>query len=457
MTQLETYITEHENHFLDDLKGWLRIPSISTLPEHAGDIRRAAEYAAEQLRQIGFEQVHLIQTAGHPLVYGEWLKAPGKPTVLVYGHYDVQPVDPLDLWESPPFEPTIRGDNLYCRGACDDKGQTMLIFKALETLMTVNGTLPVNVRVLIEGEEEAGGESIDHYVKTHPERLKCDVAFICDTHMLTKEIPTLINGLRGIIYTEVEVHGAKRDLHSGSYGGVAPNPLHALALIIAGLKDAGGHIHIPGLNDRLREPSETEKAFWRDDPLHMNEELLEEMGVSEFSGEQEFPPLERIGARPTLEVHGIAGGFIGEGAKTVIPAVAKAKISLRLPADLKSDEVYTLLEQRVKELAPAGVEVIVRKIHGGEAVIVPVETLPMQAAASALKEVFGREPVFTREGGSIPVAALFYEILNVPVVMMGFGLPDDNLHAPNEKYSLSQFFKGTRTVVRFFQKLGELL
>jgi acetylornithine deacetylase/succinyl-diaminopimelate desuccinylase-like protein len=455
MTQLETYITEHESRFLDDLIDWLRIPSISTLPEHAGDIRRAAEYAAEQLRQIGFEQVHLIQTAGHPLVYGEWLKAPGKPTVLVYGHYDVQPVDPVDLWESPPFEPTIRGDNLYCRGACDDKGQTMLVFKALESLMSVNGALPVNVRVLIEGEEEAGGESIDHYVKSYPERLKCDVAFICDTHMLTKELPTLINGLRGIIYTEVEVHGAKHDLHSGSYGGVAPNPLHALALIIAGLKDAGGHIHIPGLNDKLREASETEKAFWRDDPLHLNEELLEEMGVSEFSGEKEYPPLERIGARPTLEVHGIAGGFIGEGAKTVIPATGKAKISLRLPADLKSDEVYMLFERRVKELAPAGVEVTVRKIHGGEAVIVPVDTPPMQAAASALKEVFGREPVFTREGGSIPVAALFYEILNVPVVMMGFGLPDDNLHAPNEKYSLSQFFKGIRTVVRFFQKLGE--
>jgi acetylornithine deacetylase/succinyl-diaminopimelate desuccinylase-like protein len=455
MTQLETYITEHESRFLDDLIDWLRIPSISALPEHAGDIRRAAEYAAEQLRQIGFEQVHLIQTTGHPLVYGEWLKAPGKPTVLVYGHYDVQPVDPVDLWESPPFEPTIRGDNLYCRGACDDKGQTMLVFKALESLMSVNGALPVNVRVLIEGEEEVGGESIDHYVKTYPERLKCDVAFICDTHMLSKEIPTLINGLRGIIYTEVEVRGAKHDLHSGSYGGVAPNPLHALALIIAGLKDAGGHIHILGLNDKLREASETEKAFWRDDPLRLNEKLLEEMGVSEFSGEKEFPPLERIGARPTLEVHGIAGGFIGEGAKTVIPATGTAKISLRLPADLKSDEVYMLFERRVKELAPAGVEVTVRKIHGGEAVIVPVDTPPMQAAASALKEVFGREPVFTREGGSIPVAALFYEILNVPVVMMGFGLPDDNLHAPNEKYSLSQFFKGIRTVVRFFQKLGE--
>ena len=455
MTPLETYITENENRFLEDLKGWLRIPSISTLPEHAGDIRRAAEYAADQLRHIGFEEVQLIQTQNHPLVYGEWLKAPGKPTVLVYGHYDVQPVDPVELWHSPPFEPTIRGDNLYCRGACDDKGQTMLVFKALESLMMVNGTLPVNVRVLIEGEEEAGGESIDRYVRTYPERLKCDAAFICDTHMLSKEIPTLINGLRGIIYTEVEVRGAKSDLHSGSYGGVAPNPLHTLAIIIAGLKDAEGHIHIPGLYDKVREPSGAEKAFWHDDPLHIKEALLEEMGVSQFTGEAEYPPMERMWGRPTLEVHGIAGGFVGEGAKTVIPAVAKAKISMRLPADLRSDEVFTLFERRVAEIAPAGVEVMVRKIHGGEAVIVPIDTLPIQAAATALKDVFGKQPVFIREGGSIPVAALFHEILGVPVVLMGFGLPDDNLHAPNEKYSLSQFFKGLRTVARFLTNMGE--
>ncbi|HXZ05170.1 MAG TPA: dipeptidase [Ktedonobacteraceae bacterium] len=454
MTQLETYITENEDRFLEDLKSWLRIPSISTLPEHAGDIRAAAEYAADQLQRMNFERVHLIETQGHPLVYGEWLKAPGKPTVLVYGHYDVQPVDPIELWDSPPFEPTLRGDNLYCRGACDDKGQTMIVFKALESLKEVHGTLPVNVRVLIEGEEEAGGESIDHYVRMYPANLKCDAAFICDTGMPSREIPALVNGLRGIIYTEVEVRGAKGDLHSGAYGGVAPNPLHTLAIIIAGLKDTEGHIHIPGLYDKVREATEQEKAFWYDDPLHLNELLLEEMGVSQLTGEAEYPPLERIWARPTLEVHGISGGFVGEGAKTVIPAVAKAKISLRLPADLKSDEVFTLLERRVMELAPSGVEVTVRKVHGGEAVMVPVDTRPMQAAASALREVFGKEPIFIREGGSIPIAALFHDNLGVPVVMMGFGLPDDNLHAPNEKYSLSQFYKGIRTVARFFENIG---
>ena len=453
MTQLEAYITENEGRFLEDLKGWLRIPSISTLPEHAADIWRAAQYAVDQLTVIGFERARLIETSGHPLVYGEWLKAPGKPTLLVYGHYDVQPVDPVDLWHTPPFEPTIRGDNLYCRGACDDKGQTMLVFKALESLMTVNGTLPVNVRVLIEGEEEAGGESIEHYVKTHPERLGCDVVLICDTGMPAKDLPALIYGLRGIIYTEVEVRGAKRDLHSGEFGGIAPNPLHTLAIIIAGLKDAGGHIHIPGLYDKVRKPTTEELKFWNEDMLHINGLLLEEMGVSQFTGEAEYSPMERIWARPTLEVHGIIGGFTGEGAKMVIPAVSKAKISLRLPPDVKSEEAFMLFERRVKELAPAGVEVKVDKILGGEGVMVMPDSPPMQAAAAALKEYFGKEPIFIREGGSIPVAALFHEVLNVPVVMMGFGLPDDNLHSPNEKYSLSQFYKGIRTVASFLQRL----
>ena len=454
MTQLEAYITENEGRFLEDLKGWLRIPSISTLPEHAADIWRAAQYAVDQLTVIGFERARLIETSGHPLVYGEWLKAPGKPTLLVYGHYDVQPVDPVDLWHTPPFEPTIRGDNLYCRGACDDKGQTMLVFKALESLMTVNGTLPVNVRVLIEGEEEAGGESIEHYVKTHPERLGCDVVLICDTGMPAKDLPALIYGLRGIIYTEVEVRGAKRDLHSGEYGGIAPNPLHTLAIIIAGLKDAGEHIHIPGLYDKVRKPTTEELKFWNEDMLHINGLLLEEMGVSQFTGEAEYSPMERIWARPTLEVHGIIGGFTGEGAKMVIPAVSKAKISLRLPPDVKSEEAFMLFERRVKELAPAGVEVKVDKILGGEGVMVMPDSPPMQAAAAALKEYFGKEPIFIREGGSIPVAALFHEVLNVPVVMMGFGLPDDNLHSPNEKYSLSQFYKGIRTVASFLQRLA---
>lgn len=454
MTQLETYIRQNEARFLEDLKDWLRIPSISTLPEHAGDVRRAAEYAAEQLKKIHFEHVGLLETQGHPLVYGEWLNAPGQPTVLIYGHYDVQPVDPVELWESAPFEPTIRGDNLYCRGACDDKGQTMLVIKALESLMSVHGKLPVNIRVLIEGEEEAGGESIEHYVRTFPERLQCDAAFICDTGMPSKDIPALVYGLRGIVYTEIEVQGAKRDLHSGEFGGAAPNPLHALALIIAGLKDAAGHIHIPGLYDQIRQPTDEERAFWRSNPLDIEQMLKDEMGVSQFSGEAEYSVLERLWARPTLEVHGISGGFVGEGAKTVIPAIGKAKISLRLPPNLKSEEVAHLLEKRVKELAPPDVKVTVHPVHGGEAVLVETDTPPMQAAIAALKETYGNEPLLIREGGSIPIASLFYEILHTPVVLMGFGLPDDNLHAPNEKYSLTQFYKGIRTVASFIQHMS---
>ncbi|HEY0752743.1 MAG TPA: dipeptidase [Ktedonobacteraceae bacterium] len=454
MTQLETYISENEGRFLEELKDWLRIPSISTLPEHAGDVRRAAEFAAEQLRQIGFHQVQLIATQGHPLVYGEWLKEPGKPTLLIYGHFDVQPVDPLELWNTQPFEPTVDGDNLYCRGASDDKGQTMLVLKAMESLVRVNGKLPLNVRVLLEGEEEAGGESIEHYVRTYPERLQADAAFICDTGMPSKELPALVYGLRGIVYTEVEVRGAKRDLHSGEFGGVAPNPLHALALIIAGLKDAEGHINIPGLFDKVRQPAEAERSFWQSNPQGIEEVLKTEMGVREFSGEQEYSALERVGARPTLEVHGISGGFVGEGAKTVIPASGKAKISLRLPPDLKAQEAFALFEQRVKELAPSDVEVIVHYIHGGEAVLVDPDSVPMRAAIAALRETYAQEPILIREGGSIPIAALFYELLHTPIVLMGFALPDDSMHAPNEKYSLTQFRKGLRTVANFLQKLG---
>jgi acetylornithine deacetylase/succinyl-diaminopimelate desuccinylase-like protein len=308
---------------------------------------------------------------------------------------------------------------------------------------------------LIEGEEEAGGESIEHYVRTYPERLGCDAAFICDTHMPSKELPALIYGLRGIIYTEVEVQGATRDLHSGTYGGIAPNPLHALAIIISRLKDADGHIHIPGLYDRLRKPTHAERDFWQHDPLHISETLREEMGVAQLSGELEHPPMERIWARPTLEVHGISGGFTGEGAKTVIPAVAKAKISLRLPPDITSQDALRLFERAVKEVTPADVHVKVINIHGGEGILVSPDSAPMVAAAAALQEVYGKEPIYIREGGSIPVAALFYEKLDVPVVLMGFGLPDDNLHAPNEKYSLDQFFNGVRTVTRFLQKMAE--
>lgn len=455
MTGTETYISENHDRFLEDLKAWLRIPSISTLPEHKADMQKAAEYAVNQLKALGMSLAEVIQTDGHPLVYAEWLQAAGKPTLLMYGHYDVQPVDPVELWQTPPFEPSERDGKLYARGAVDDKGQVMVMLKALETLFKVEGKLPINVKVLLEGEEEAGGESIETYVRTYPERLTCDGAFICDVGMPAKDEPALIYGLRGITYTEVEVRGAKGDLHSGVYGGVAPNPLHALAIIISRLKDEEGHINVPGLYDAVREPTQEEQDFWERDPLHEAESYKREMGVKELSGEKDFPPLERTGARPTLEVHGIVGGFTGEGAKTVIPAVARAKISLRLPADVKSMDAFRLFEQAVHDVAPKDVSVIVTQIHGGEATIVSQDTPPIKAAAAALTEVYGKAPVFLREGGSIPVAALFDQVLHTPIVLMGFGLPDDNMHAPNEKYDLDQFFNGVRTVTSFLRHLGE--
>jgi len=453
--ELEAYIAAHKQNFLEDLIAWLRIPSISTLPEHSDDVVRAAEYTADQLKQIGMEHVEVMQTQGHPIVYAEWLRASGKPTLLVYGHYDVQPVDPISHWQTPPFEPSIRDGKIFARGAGDDKGQLMFIFKALEALMQIYKTLPVNIKVLIEGEEEAGGQSIEHYVMNHPERLGCDTVLICDTDMPAKNQPALIYSLRGMIYTEIEVWGAKRDLHSGTYGGIAPNPLHALAIIISRLKDSDGHIHIPGLSNKLRQPTEAEKAFWRADPLGIAESWCHEMGVEQLSGEQEYPPIERASARPTLEVHGIIGGFVGEGAKTVIPATAKAKISLRLPPGLKSSEAFTLFEQAVKSYAPQDVKVSVYNLHRGEGTLVSPETPPMRAATAALEEVYGQTPAFLPEGGSIPIAALFDEVLHAPVVLMGFRLPDDNPHAPNEKFDLDQFYNGVRAVASFIQSLGQ--
>ncbi len=456
MNSLEQYLCKHEARFLEELQAWLRIPSISTHPEHQADMDRAAQFAVAQLHMCGFDQVQLLPTTGHPLVYAEWLKAVHKPTLLIYGHYDVQPAEPLDQWISPPFEPTIRGDQLYARGASDDKGQVMVVLKALEALMQISGEFPVNLRVLLEGEEESGGGAIEEYVRASPERLACDAVFICDTGMATPETPALIYGLRGILYVEMELQGAKQDLHSGLYSGIAPNPFHALASIILGLQDQQGHLCIPGLFDHASQPSLWEEQFWMQDPYHMEELLLQEIGRSQFTGEAAYPPLQRLVARPTLEVHGIRGGFIEKGAKTVIPATVMAKMSLRLPPELNltSSDVYALLERYVKDLTPVGISVEVRKHHGGEALLLPLDAAPLQLALVALKEVFGQDPALLRMGGTLPVAVLFHEVLAVPIVMMGFSLPDDHLHAPNEKYGLSQFEKGMRVVASFLQKLG---
>lgn len=448
------YVDKHQQRFLDDLFDLLRIPSVSTLPKHRKDVRKAAKYVARQMEAAGLKKVKVIKTDNHPLVYGEWLEAEGKPTVLLYGHYDVQPVDPIELWASDPFEPEVRENNIYARGAVDDKGQMLGLIKALEALMRANHGLPVNVRVLIEGEEEAGGESIEAYVQAHPNKLTCDVAYIADTGMPAPGVPSLIYGLRGILYTEIEARGAKSDLHSGSFGGVAPNPIHALSLVLAGLKGSDGRITIPELYERLNPVTDEERALWDRNPIDMTALFKREMGVDVLPGEQ-LDPRERVAARPTLEVHGIRGGFVDEGAKTVIPAEAVAKVSLRLPPELSPAEVASLLQKRVAELCPPGVTMIVRTIHSGEGVNVPLDSVFMRAAESALEQEWGRAPVFEREGGSVPIAALFSKILHAPVVLMGTGLPDDNIHAPNEKYHLPNFYHNIRQAVRYLDILGQ--
>lgn len=451
--QRNNYLDENFNRFVGQLEEWLAMPSISTLPEHAKDVYEAALWAQKKIAAIGFPETKVIATTGHPLVYGHWPVDARQPTLLIYGHYDVQPVDPLEEWLSPPFQPTIRNGNIYSRGASDDKGQVMLVLAALETWVRVESTLPINIKILLEGEEEAGGAAVARYVAEHPDLLRADAVLICDTHMVNAEQPSIITGLRGILYTELAVFGAKNDLHSGSYGGVAANPLHALCLLISRLKGEDGRINIPELAAAIPTATAAEEHFWREDPLHIEEKLLVEMGVTELVGETAYPPLERIGLRPTLEVHGIRGGFTGEGAKTVIPAAATAKVSLRLPAGLDPEEVFGWLDLAVKQCAPSGYRVKLTNLHAGRGIAVGLDNPYILAAADSLEAIYGVVPVYMREGGSIPIAALFDEVLKAPVVLMGFGLPDDTVHAPNEKFSLSQFRKGMQTVTDFLGRL----
>jgi acetylornithine deacetylase/succinyl-diaminopimelate desuccinylase-like protein len=450
-----SYYISNRDRFLEGLKAFLRIPSISTLPEHQPDIRRAAEFVRDELQQAGLDNAELIEGPGNPLVYAEWLGAPGKPTLLLYGHYDVQPPDPLDEWKSPPFEPEIRGEDIYARGASDDKGQTYILIKAVEGFLKTEGRLPINVRFLIEGEEEYGGKHIEAYVSSKPPRLKADAAVICDTEMFAPGLPTLCVGLRGIVYLELEVRGAGHDLHSGVYGGVAPNPIQAIAEILTALKDRDGHILIPGFYDRVRPPSPEERAAWARLPFNEEEYKSKEMEVSELVGEPEVPVLERVWARPTLEVHGIRGGFTGEGAKTVIPARATAKISMRLVADQSPQEALEQFRAAVERARPRGVSVDVRLIHGAAPSLVDPTNPFIQASAQAMSELFGKETVFIRSGGSIPIVGVFQQHLGIPSVLMGFGLPDDNLHAPNEKFHLPNFFRGIEAVARYFTLLGQ--
>jgi acetylornithine deacetylase/succinyl-diaminopimelate desuccinylase-like protein len=475
------FAQENKGRFVEELKALLRIPSISTDPERVGDVRRAAEFVAAELKRIGMENVRLIETTipeeviagasgearmvrariGHPLVYADWLHAAqaadgkARPTVLCYGHYDVQPAEPLDEWKSPPFEPTERDGNIYARGAVDDKGQMWMHVKALESLMAAGGgTLPVNVRVIIEGEEEVGGEGIAAFVREHGEQLKADVALVSDTEMFAPELPTLCVGLRGMIYTEIEARGARTDLHSGMYGGAAPNPFVALSQVIAKLKDENGKILIPGFYDKVQKPSADELKAWKALPFDEEHYRETEVGSVALTGEPGWSVLERTWARPTLDVHGMPGGFIGAGAKTVIPAKAVAKVSMRLVPDMTPAESFAKYKAYVESVCPRGIMLEVRMIHAGDPIVVSTDNSYVRAATAAMHEVFGKETVFVRGGGSIPIVGDFVRELKIPTVMMGFGLPDDNLHAPNEKFHLENFYRGIESIVRFLSGVG---
>ena len=450
-----TYAQQNQQRFLGELKDLLRIRSVSTAPEHKDDVRHAAEFVANEMRRIGMENVEIISTKGHPLIYSDWLHAPGKPTVLCYAHYDVQPAEPLNEWITPPFEPTERNHNIYARGAVDDKGQLWMEIKAVEALMRGHaGRLPLNVKFIIEGEEEVGGESIAAYVRKAKGKLKADFALVCDTELFAPNLPTLCVGLRGLVYTEIEAQGAKTDLHSGIYGGAAPNPLFALVELISKLKDAKGRILIPGFYKGVKAPTQDELKAWKRLPFNEEHYRKTEVGSKVLTGEPGYSVLYRTWARPTLEVHGMPGGFVASGAKTVIPARASAKVSMRLVPNQDPDDILEKYTKFVKKLTPKGIDLNIKVYSKGPACVVSTDNHYIRAATEALRDVFRKETVFIRSGGSIPIVTDFQDVLKLPSVMMGFGLPDDNLHAPNEKFHIPNFYRGIESIIRFFERLG---
>jgi acetylornithine deacetylase/succinyl-diaminopimelate desuccinylase-like protein len=452
----QSFIEKNKERFLEELFSFLRIPSVSTDPNHKADVARAAHFVADSLKAAGLENIEIIPTAKHPLVYADWMHAPGKPTVLCYGHYDVQPPDPLAEWKSPPFEPTLRDGNIYARGSADDKGQMYMHVKAVETLLqTGSGKLPVNVKFLIEGEEEVGGESVAKYVVENPAKLKADVALVSDTELYAEGIPTLCVGLRGLVYTEIEARGPSRDLHSGIYGGAAPNAVFGLVELLGKLKNADGEIQIPGIYDEVEPPSTAEKHSWSMLPFDEAEFLRDEVGSTQLTGEPVFTVLERVWARPTLEVHGIAGGFTGAGAKTVIPAKATAKVSIRLVPKQDPQKVVAAYKKFVAESTPPGIQTEVRVLSAGPAIMVNPDHPAIAVAAKAFEDILGRETVFVRSGGSIPIVGDFAKHLKIPTILMGFGLPDDGLHSPNEKYKLANYYAGIMTIAHFFEQYGK--
>ena len=455
MNDVLDFINVNRDRYVDELKEYLAIPSISALPQHSADVKRAADWTAQALRNAGMQSVNIIDTPGHPAVFGEWLGAPGKPTILFYGHYDVQPVDPLNLWTSPPFEATVRDGEIYARGAADDKGQVFMHIKAIEAFMKKTGGLPVNMKVLIEGEEEVGSTHLDDFIRAHKTELASDVVVISDSPMFDRGIPSICYGLRGLVYFQLDVRGTRTDLHSGSFGGAVANPAFVLAQMLAQMKDRGGRIRIPGFYDAVRPLSDAERAEWKKLPFNETR-YRKELGAPRLFGESGYSTLERVWARPTFEVNGLQSGFTGDGAKTVLPAVSMAKVSMRLVPDQDPDTIADLFERFVKKICPATVELSVTRMHGGKPWMTEFDNKYVRAAGRAIEAGFGRAPVFNREGGSIPVVSTFQAELGVPSVLFGVGLPDENAHAPDEKLDLGNFHNGILASAHLYREIASL-
>jgi acetylornithine deacetylase/succinyl-diaminopimelate desuccinylase-like protein len=448
------YVRAHRAQHLDELKQLLSIPSISAQPDHLPDMRRAAQWLADHLRSIGMTRAEVHLTAGHPIVLAEWLGAGrDRPTLLVYGHYDVQPVDPIDLWQSDPFRPEVRGDDLFGRGTSDDKGQLFAHLKAVEAFMRTIGAPPVNLKFIIEGEEEIGGPNLDPFVEAHKADLTADAAVISDSHMPRPDQPAISYGLRGLCYIQVDVTGPSSDLHSGSYGGAVYNPIQALVEMIASLKDREGRVSVPGFYDKVRPIDADERQTLAAIPFD-EAQFKKEAGIDQTWGEKGYSLIEQITARPTLELNGIWGGYQGEGSKTVLPSQAHAKISCRLVADQDYREISRILQEHLKRIAPPQVRVETRFLHGGHGILIDRDAPVLKAAAAALERAFGNPPIFIREGGSIPVVASLKHLLGIDTALLGLGLSDDNLHAPNEKFHLPNFYRGIEASIHFMSLLG---
>jgi len=460
MEQVMSYIEEHKDRFLEELIQFLKIPSISADSAYKEQVAQAAEFVKEKLLSAGADIAEIVSTKGHPIVYGEKIVHPDLPTVLVYGHYDVQPPDPLNLWNSPPFEPVIKETKvhpdgaIFARGACDDKGQVYMHIKAFEA-MNATDSLACNVKFMIEGEEEVGSDNLEPFLRDHKDKLKADVVLVSDTAIIANDVPSISIGLRGLSYVQVKVTGPNKDLHSGVYGGAVANPINVLTEMISSLMDENHHITIPGFYDDVQELSAEERKAIAEIPFD-EEAYKEDLGVKALRGEKGFSPIEHTSIRPTLDVNGIWGGYIGEGAKTVLPSEAYAKISMRLVPNQSSDKITQLFEDHFKSIAPDCVSVEVEPHHGGEPVLLPTDSIEYQAASQAMQNTFGKEPIPERGGGSIPIVALFEEVLGLKTILMGFGLDSDALHSPNEHYGLFNYFKGIETIPHFYHEYKNL-